>query len=62
MFLFLMEVFCKLIVRYFIVEIIYDVFEDNKFGEIGFIFKICEIEIYGIFFVKFYIINNMFDF
>lgn len=39
-------------VRYVIVEIIYDVFEDNFIR--GVIFEICEIEVYGLYMI-FYI-------
>lgn len=55
---------CKNIVRYVIVEIIFDVFEDDKYGEFGFVFEVCEIEIYGILFMNFFIINyiSIFDF
>lgn len=43
---------CKHTARYVIVETTYDAPEDDKYGEIGAILEICEIEIYGIFFMK----------
>lgn len=57
----IIDIPCRYTARYVIVETTYDAPEDNKFGEIGPILEICEIEIYGIFFVKFNTINNMFD-
>lgn len=37
---------CKYIVRYVIVEIIYDVLDDGLY--MGVMLEICEIEVYGI--------------
>lgn len=57
----IIDIPCRYTARYVIVETTYDAPEDNKFGEIGPILEICEIEIYGIFFVKFNTIDDMFD-
>lgn len=57
----IIDIPCRYTARYVIVETTYDAPEDNKFGEIGPILEICEIEIYGIFFMKLYTISNMFD-
>lgn len=44
----MINIFCKYIVRYVIVEIKYNVFEEDFFLEKG--FEICKVEVYGMWF------------
>lgn len=44
----IIDILCKEMVWYIIVEMIYDVFEDDLI--IGVVLEICELEVYGKFF------------